>query len=245
MIFYRLVKVQKYSERYKRNDIRQDDTNHKKLREPLAVGKKVFVLAGRLKKGVFYKSTTENKPFFNRHEIFFIGRIAFINNAYNYWISKTVYCKIINKRFLRQELFALKEQFIWKMDTIFIYTNNLTFDENQKFILNFSDGDVFKSVNFSKENDYYIMSMFCFIEVSNDITKLKQYNDIEKKSIIANPYVRNRIDHGFDPPEIEINFGNKTYQFEINKISRSKAVDVYNFYDCFLKRKRFVIVYSL
>ena len=35
-----------------------------------------------------------------------------------------------------------------------------------------------------------------------------------------------------------------TYQFEINKISRSKAVDVYNFYDHLLNRKRFAIVYS-
>ena len=52
------------------------------------------------------------------------------------------------------------------------------------------------------------------------------------------------IDYGFDPPEIEIIFNNKTYQFEINKISRSEAVDVYNFYDHLLKRKRFAIVYS-
>ena len=79
-----------------------------------------------------------------------------------------------------------------KIDPIFIYNNNLIFDENQRFILNFSDGDVFKGANFSKENDYYIMSMSCFIEVSNDITKLKQYDDIEKKSIIANRYIRNR-----------------------------------------------------
>ena len=88
------------------------------------------------------------------------------------------------------------------MDPIFIYNNNLIFQENQRFILNFSDGDVFKGVNFSKENDYYIMSMSCFIEVSNDITKLKQYDDIEKKSIIANRYIRDEIDHGLDPPEI-------------------------------------------
>ena len=47
--FYRLVKVQKYDERYKCNDIRQDDKKRKKLREPL-VGEKVFVLAERLKK---------------------------------------------------------------------------------------------------------------------------------------------------------------------------------------------------
>ena len=106
------------------------------------------------------------------------------------------------------------------MDPIFIYNNSLTFDENQRFILN-------------------------FIEVSNDITQLKQYDDIEKKSIIANRYIRNGIDYGFDPPEIEIIFDNKTYLFEINKISHNKAVDVYNFYDHLLKRKRFAIVYSL
>ena len=78
------------------------------------------------------------------------------------------------------------------MDPIFIYNNSLTFDENQRFILN-------------------------FIEVSNDITQLKQYDDIEKKSIIANRYIRNGIDYGFDPPEIKIIFDNKTYLFEINK----------------------------
>ena len=43
------------------------------------------------------------------------------------------------------------------MDPTFIY-NNLIFDQNQRFNLNFSDGDVLKGVNFSKENDYY-MSM--------------------------------------------------------------------------------------
>ena len=106
------------------------------------------------------------------------------------------------------------------MDPIFIYNNSLTFDENQRFILN-------------------------FIEVSNDITQLKQYDDIEKKLIIANRYIRNGIDYGFDPPEIEIIFDNKTYLFEINKISHNKAVDIYNFYDHLLKRKRFAIVYSL
>ena len=57
-------------------------------------------------------STTENKPIFNRDKIFFVRRIAFIDNSYNYWISKTVNSEIINKRFLREELFALKEKFI-------------------------------------------------------------------------------------------------------------------------------------
>ena len=60
---------------------------------------------------VFYKITTKNKPFFNREKISIIRRIAFIDNSCNYWISETVNGEVINKRFLRQELFALKEQF--------------------------------------------------------------------------------------------------------------------------------------
>ena len=67
------------------------------------------------------------------------------------------------------------------MHPIFIYNNNLIFDKNQRFILNFSNGDVLKGVNFSKKNDYFIISMSCFIKVSNDITELKQHYDIEKK----------------------------------------------------------------
>ena len=67
------------------------------------------------------------------------------------------------------------------MHPIFIYNNNLIFGKNQRFIFNFSDGDVLKGVNFSKENDYFIISISCFTEVSNDITNLKQYYDIEKK----------------------------------------------------------------
>ena len=85
----------------------------------------------------------------------------------------------------------------------------------------------------------------CFIEVSSEITKLKQYDDILKKSVIANCYIIKGIDYGFDSPKIEIIFDNKTYQFEINEISHSKAVDIHNFYDHLLKRKRFAVVYSL
>ena len=42
---------------------------------------------------------------------------------------------------------------------------------------------------------------------------------------------------------MEIIFDDKTYQFETNKKSRSKSVDVYNFYDHLLKRETFAIVY--
>ena len=116
--FHRIVRVSKDAARYKRNDIRVDKKNsrRRKLREPLTVNEKVLVLAERLKKkdapGSLFKSTTENIPFFNRKEIFIVRQVLPMqNSSYNYWISKSSEGEIINKRFLRQELFALKNQF--------------------------------------------------------------------------------------------------------------------------------------
>ena len=48
--FQRMVKVSKSTESYNRNDVRFDKKSRKKLRSPLMVGKKVLVLAERLKK---------------------------------------------------------------------------------------------------------------------------------------------------------------------------------------------------
>ena len=113
--------MSKDAARYKRHDVRLDkklNSRRKQLREPLTVGERVLVLAERLKKkdapGSLFKSTTENIPFFNRNEIFIVRKVLPIDkdhSSYNYWISKSDEDKIIDKRFLRQELFALKNQF--------------------------------------------------------------------------------------------------------------------------------------
>ena len=112
--FYRLVKVSKAHNRYERYDLELDTKKKKKLREPLEIGEKVLVLAERIKKkdapGVLFKSTTENIPFFNKKEIFTIEKSILIENVYNYWVKKEN-GENINKRFIRQELFALKNNF--------------------------------------------------------------------------------------------------------------------------------------
>ena len=78
------------------------------------VGEKVLVLAERLRKkdapGNLYKSTTKNTPFFNRNELFIVRKVVPVNNTY-YCISKTGGSKLISNKFLRQELFAIKNQF--------------------------------------------------------------------------------------------------------------------------------------
>ena len=113
--FHRMVRVSKDAKRYKRNDIRFDKKSRKKLGSPLMVGEKVLVLAKRLRKkyppGSLYQSTTENISFFNIEEIFIMRKVLSTEDSYNYWVSKTSDGKIINKRFLWQELFALKNQF--------------------------------------------------------------------------------------------------------------------------------------
>ena len=70
-------------------------------------------MAERLKKkdapGNLYKASTDNMPFFNRDRIFTIYKRAKLNNGtYLYWVEEDG--KKINGRFLRQELFPLKNQ---------------------------------------------------------------------------------------------------------------------------------------
>ena len=101
------------------NQSRKDWYNEKivwrkrKLRSPLNID--LSVLAERLKKkdasGNLYKASTDNIPFFNRNRIFTIYKRAKLNDGiYLYWIEENG--KKIEGRFLRQELFALNNQFL-------------------------------------------------------------------------------------------------------------------------------------
>ena len=113
--FHQMVRVSKDAHRYERSDIRFDKKSRKKLRSPLLVGKKALALAERLWKkdapGNLYKSTTENMSFFKSEQIFIVRKVVPRNDSHDHWISKTEDREIIDKRFLRQELFAPKNQF--------------------------------------------------------------------------------------------------------------------------------------
>ena len=115
--FYRLQQVTKAFKRYKKYDANIDLKRKKKLREPLAIGERVLILASRLKKkdapGVLYKSTTENKPYFSKKQVYVVKKIVKIADSYSYWISAAGdNQQLIPNRFLREELFALKDQFL-------------------------------------------------------------------------------------------------------------------------------------
>ena len=92
------------------------DSYKRKTRDPLKIEEKVLVLSERLKKknvpGKLYKASTQNKTFYNKDKVFIIRkRLKSLDNVWYYWISEANK-KIIGSRFIRQELFALKEQWM-------------------------------------------------------------------------------------------------------------------------------------
>ena len=91
--FHRLVRVKNLEDRKVRYMEKQNDRKREKLRELLDIGEKVLIMAERLKNkdalGILYKSSTENKPFFNRNEIFKINKRVGINSGKtNYYWEK-------------------------------------------------------------------------------------------------------------------------------------------------------------
>ena len=114
--FYRIDKVSKHSKRIIRYMVKKDE-NKRKLREPLNIGEKVLVLSERLKKkdapGKLYKATTQNKSFFDKNKIFIVKkRIKTLNDGWYYWLAEEKSNKINKFRFVRQELYALNEQWM-------------------------------------------------------------------------------------------------------------------------------------
>ena len=110
------MRLKKIGNNQTRNDRynRRIDKRKRKLRSPINLDKKVLVLAERLRKkdapGNLYKASNDNIPFFNRERIFTIyKRVKLVNGIYLYRVEEKG--KKVEGRFLRQELFALNQQF--------------------------------------------------------------------------------------------------------------------------------------
>ena len=80
------------------------------------------------------------------------------------------------------------------MDPIFIYYNNLQFQDNKSFSIDFSDEDRLQEVLFKKSKDYYLTSMLCFIEITNDHSELEHYDKI-KIFELSNKILKDGVDH--------------------------------------------------
>ena len=112
--FQRIKKVEETNRRQEKFAIKKD-RRRRKLRSPLKIGEKVIILAERIKKkdapSKFYKASTDNIPFFNRENIYTVYKKVNDNRGtFYYWLLDDKQQKV-NGRFLRQELFALDNQF--------------------------------------------------------------------------------------------------------------------------------------
>ena len=110
----RIKKVDNNNYRTRKYETKKDK-RRRKLRNPLYLDEKVLVLAERLKKkdapSKFFKASTDNIPFFNREKVFRIYKRAKLDSgSYLYWL-KDENNKKVEGRFLREELFALRNQF--------------------------------------------------------------------------------------------------------------------------------------
>ena len=90
------------------------------------IREQVCILAEILRKtdppGRLYKSSTKNKSFFNKDKFFVVQKgVKTSIVQYFYWIPKNNHETVINKRFLRQELFVLE---IHNLFELFFFFNN-------------------------------------------------------------------------------------------------------------------------
>ena len=109
--FWRIKEAQSRSERYAKNI---DTRKKRRLCDHLDIDEKVLLLAETLKKkdapGRLYKSTTENRPYFNRNRIFTINkRVLMGGNTYYYGLKENG--QEVKNQFSREEIFALNGQF--------------------------------------------------------------------------------------------------------------------------------------
>ena len=127
------------------------------------------------------------------------------------------------------------------MDPIFIYGNNLQFQDNKSFTINFSNGDRLHGVLFKKNKDYYLTSMSCFIEITNDLSELEHYSEIIKISKLSNNILKNGVEHLYDEKKIEVFInGELKTELEAEKSNRALSVEIVKFFDHVAKQKRYV-----
>ena len=114
--FHRIEKIKQVNDRLDRYDGKKYSVKRRKLRENLNVGERVLVLAERIKKksapGKFYKHLIQNIAYFNKEQVFAIRTKQKIDKITYYWLKNVKNNNFLIKRFQRNELFALKNNFI-------------------------------------------------------------------------------------------------------------------------------------
>ena len=127
------------------------------------------------------------------------------------------------------------------MDPIFIYYNDLKFQDNKVFTIKFSNVGQLVGVLFKKKKYYYLVSMSCFIEITNDLSELTHYDNIKKIAELSNSILKNGINHSNEEKNLEAVFNDVKVELTPEKSNCALSVDVVEFFghvtkqkDCFL-----------
>ena len=80
--------------------------------------------------------------------------------------------------------------------------------------------------------------MSCYVDLTNDVTKLLQFDKIKEISGLANAILADGVDFGYKKNVEQLTFDNKTYYFRISKINRSSYNEKIEFFDYNLKKKK-------
>ena len=139
------------------------------------------------------------------------------------------------------------------MNPVFIYFNEATLKENNKFTLDFSDNDIVHQINFSPKFEYYVCSLHCNFTESNQIyneSKKKLVDDLSQKSrelLSKGATYQNDIGHLQSILTDNFNMPNIAPQ-KYNLVLDPKVLDNncfnFKFFDVFDKRVKDAKIYS-
>ena len=108
-------KISKTGDRCERYENKKYLRKKKQLCVPLEIGEDVLLLSPRLKKkdspGLFYKSSTDNKPFYNKNNIYVVTNRQNIDKNIFYWIKNKQNKKKLHFRVIQKEIYTLSGNF--------------------------------------------------------------------------------------------------------------------------------------
>ena len=141
------------------------------------------------------------------------------------------------------------------MNPIFIYQNEVTLKENNKFSLDFLDNQIVNLISFSTNAQYYISSLDCNITKANKkkvtfsgdrdlVTNLsKTSRELLDKGVSSKndiSFVTSILTDNYDLPQI----ATQRYKIELDAKVINDNCYKYQFYDAIDKRIKFAKIYS-
>ena len=109
--------------------------------------------------------------------------------------------------------------------------------------MDFSNEDGLQGIMFNKNKDYYLITMSCYIQLTNKIEKLKEFPDIRKIADLSEEILRDGAE--IFENNLEVSYRNVKIDLIKDKSKQLQTVEVVEFFDYNLKQKRFALAYSL